>query len=256
MTEPFTLVPEFITAGATLGGEGPFFSGISAAVHEPGCAIPVYMRDVYRWAYLDPRNARLLDRDSVVAAILLGNSHRLQHALLAEVSPGDRVLQAAHVYGSLIPGLARRVGGEGRLDVIDVVPLQVDICRRKLAAFPQARVLVADAGAVSLGRYDVVSCFFLLHELPEETKRSVVDNLLSSLSRNGRAVFIDYHRPASWHPLRSMMQMIYKRFEPFAESLWRNDIHAFATDPEAYTWEKQTFFGGLYQKTVVSSRPG
>lgn len=249
-----TQSPGIVAIDTAVGDAGSSFSGSFADTSEPGGVLPAYLSEIYRWAYLDPRNVRFLDRDSVVSAILFGNSARLQRSLLSEISPGNRVLQAAHVYGGLIPDLAHRVGREGRLDVIEVVPLQADICRRKLAAFPQARVLVADAAAATLGFYDVVSCFFLLHELPEKTKLSVVGNLLSSLSRNGRAVFIDYHRPVPWHPLRPVMQMIYKRFEPFAESLWRNEICAFATDPGEYDWHKTIFFGGLYQKTVVTRR--
>ena len=32
--------------------------------------VPRYLRDVYTWAYLDPRNVRLLDREWIVDVIL------------------------------------------------------------------------------------------------------------------------------------------------------------------------------------------
>ncbi|MBT6094673.1 MAG: class I SAM-dependent methyltransferase [Rhodospirillaceae bacterium] len=212
------------------------------------------MQDVYQWAYLDPHNARLLDKDFIVSTILLGNNRRLKRALLAEVGPGSTALQAAHVYGGLIPELARHIGHAGRLDVIDVVPLQAELCRQKLADLPQAEVFLADAAEFSGRQYDLVSCFFLLHELPDMTKHAVVDNLLSCLAEGGRAVFIDYHRPVNWHPLRPVMRMIYNLFEPFAASMWKNDICTFACDPGLYDWEKRTYFGGIYQKVVVTRR--
>lgn len=217
-------------------------------------AIPDYLRDVYGWAYLDAANARLLDHDVVVAAILLGNSRRLRQALIGELAAGQRVLHAAHVYGRLIPDVAARVGRSGRLDVIDLVPLQAALCRRKLRGYPQARVRIADAARPGEGMYDAVTCFFLLHELPDERKRAVVDALLARVLPGGRAVFIDFHRPAPWHPLRGPMRWLMRRLEPFAESLWHHEIAAFASAPGDYRWHKRTLFGGLYQKTVAYRR--
>jgi hypothetical protein len=34
--------------------------------------------------------------------------------------------------------------------------------------------------------------------------------------------------------------------------LWRQDIRDFASEPEKYDWRKETFFGDLYQKVVVT----
>jgi ubiquinone/menaquinone biosynthesis C-methylase UbiE len=214
-------------------------------------AIPAYLRDVYHWAYLDPANARLLDHDSIVSTILLGNNARLRRTLIAEILTDHRVLQVAHVYGNLIPEMARQIGSGGYLDVIDLVPLQVAMCRKKLREFPQARVRVANATNPGTEFYDVVSCFFLLHEIPDELKHAVVDALLLRVNPGGRVVFVDYHNPAKWHPLRAVMRQLFKRLEPFAESLWHHPIADFASAPQYYRWEKQTFFGGLYQKTVA-----
>jgi SAM-dependent methyltransferase len=217
-------------------------------------ALPAYLRDVYSWAYLNPRNARLLDNEVVVNTLLWGNSGRLRRALLAEITAGDRVLQAAHVYGRLIPELAKTIGPAGRLDVIDVAPLQAAMCRRKLRAFSHARARIADAVHPGDETYDVVVCFFLLHELPKAYKCTVVDALLACLSPGGKAVFIDYHAPAPWHPLRGFMRQIFALLEPFAEAMWRHEIADIASDPEPYVWRTETYFGGLYQKTVASSR--
>jgi SAM-dependent methyltransferase len=220
-------------------------------VQGEAAAIPTYLREVYGWAYLNPTNAYLLDREAVVNAILLGNSRRLRRALLCEIAAGQRVLHAAHVYGRLIPEIAELVGRTGQLDVIDIVPLQAALCRRKLRGFPQARVRVADAAQPGDGVYDVVTCFFLLHEIPDEYKRAVVDALLARVIPGGRVVFVDYHEPARLHPLRGLMRGLLNRLEPFAESLWRHEIAEFASVPGDYGWQKQTLFGGLYQKTVA-----
>lgn len=211
-------------------------------------AIPLHLSTLYGWAYLNRKNACLLDRDAVVSAILLGNHRRLRRAVLSEIAPGASVLQAAHVYGCLIPELARRIGPGGRLDVVDLVPLQAALCRRKLRGFAHARVRVADAAEPGDALYDVVSCFFLLHEIPDEEKRAVVDALLKRVAPGGKAIFIDYHEPARWNPLREAFRRMFDRLEPFAESLWHHEVREFARDAEAFRWEKRTMFGGLYQK--------
>jgi len=217
-------------------------------------AIPPYLRDVYSWAYLDPRNARLLDNDAVVNTLLWGNSGRLRRALLAEISAGQKVMQAAHVYGRLIPEIAKAVGPAGCLDVFDVAPLQAAMCRRKLRGFSHARVRIGDAASPGDGEYDVVVSFFLLHELPNSYKCAVVDALLARLSPSGKAVFIDYHAPAPWHPLRRFMQQVFACLEPFAEAMWHHEIADFASGSGEFVWNKQTYFGGLFQK-VTARRP-
>jgi SAM-dependent methyltransferase len=214
-------------------------------------ALPEYLRQVYGWAYLSRANARWLDRDAVVSAILLGNNGRMRRALLSELAPGQRVLHVAHVYGRLIPEIAATVGATGFLDVIDLVPLQAALCRRKLRGVPQAHVRVADAAQPGSGVYDAATCFFLLHEIPDERKHAVVEALLARIASGGKVVFVDYHAPARWHPLRGVMRTLFDRLEPFAQSLWRHDIAEFASSPGHFRWETQTLFGGMYQKTVA-----
>jgi SAM-dependent methyltransferase len=214
-------------------------------------AIPEYLSAPYGWAYLNRKNARFLDQNAVVSAILLGNHRRLRRAALAEVAPGQRVLQAAHVYGCLIPELAALIGASGRLDVIDLAPLQAALCRRKLRGFAHARVRIADAATPGAQTYDVVNCFFLLHEVPDAQKCLVVDALLAQVAPGGRAVFIDYHAPSRWQPLRGFYRWLFNRFEPFAESMWRHDVREFSGNADAFCWEKVTMFGGVFQKTVA-----
>jgi SAM-dependent methyltransferase len=230
---------------------GPPASRLGLRRRRRGDEIPEYLSTHYGWAYLNRKNAGLLDHDAVVTAIMLGNHRRLRRAALSEVAPGQRVLQASHVYGCLIPELARRIGPRGRLDVIDVAPLQAALCRRKLRGFGYARVRVADAAQPSGATYDVVNCFFLLHELPDEQKRAVVDALLAQVAPGGRAVFVDYHAPARWQPLRGFYRRLFDRLEPFAESMWHREVRDLSRNADAFRWEKVTMFGGVYQKTVA-----
>ncbi len=96
--------------------------------------------------------------------------------------------------------------------------------------------------------------FFLLHELPDSYKCAVVDALLARLSPGGKAIFVDYHEPAAWHPLRGFMQRVYARLEPFAQSMWHNQIEDFASNADTCDWHTETYFGGLYQKVTARAR--
>ena len=213
--------------------------------------IPGYLQDTYAWAYLWPISVWLLDRPWVASAILWGNYRRLKQAAFSEVRPGQRVLQAACVYGDLSQDLGERVGPHGRLEIIDIAPIQVANCRRKLDGIDNAHVRIADAAAPGGGPYDVVFCFFLLHELPDDRKRTVIETLLSSVAPGGSVVFVDYHKPRSLHPLRWLMGLVFDWLEPFARTLWRREISSLAMSAEQFAWRKETYFGGLYQKVVA-----
>jgi SAM-dependent methyltransferase len=214
-------------------------------------AVPEYLRVTYGWAYLNRFAVRLFDRPWVVSAILWGAYSRLWREVRAELRPGQRVLQPACVYGDFSRSLARFLGPRGRLDISDVAPVQVENCRAKLKGFPNASVRIRDAADLRGGSYDAVCSFFLLHEMPETYKRAVVDALLSCVRPGGKVVFVDYHKPHRMHPLKAVMSLVFDLLEPFAKGLWRNEIASYARAPADFAWSKETYFGGLYQKTVA-----
>jgi SAM-dependent methyltransferase len=227
----------------------------AAAVEQNAAvALPDYLVDTYSWAYLRPRSLHLLDRHVVVNSILWGNYRRLVKAACHEFAPGDRVLQAASVYGNLSSRLAEKVGDRGFLDVIDIAPLQVAHCQRKLAGRGNARVRVADATVADERGYDGVCCFFLLHEVPDLQKRRIVNSLLASVRAGGKVVFVDYHRPVRWHPLRPVMALIFRTLEPYAAGLISGSIMGLAESPQDFAWRKETRFGDLYQLVVATKR--
>lgn len=216
-------------------------------------AIPRYLARTYHWAYLDRRTLPWLDREWVVSAILWGNARRLMRSAVSEFRPGHKLLQAACVYGPFSRLLAEQVGSSGSLEVVDVAPIQVANAARKLAGLPQALVRQGDLAArncVAPGAYGAVCCFFLLHEVPTVERACIVDNLLAAVRPGGKIVFVDYHRMRPWHPLRPVMAQVFRRLEPFAESLLDADIRLLSPRGDEFEWTKTTCFGGLYQKLV------
>ena len=216
-----------------------------------GPELPYYLKKTYYWAYVKPDNVKFLDRDIIVSVILWGQHLRLQRAAFSEIKPGQRVLQPASVYGSFCPNLAKHVGSEGKLDILDIAPVQVSGCARKLRDLPQASIRLADARYPGNSEYDVVCCYFLMHELPEEYKRQVMDALLARLAPGGKLVLVDYHKPHWAHPIKPITSLVFDLLEPFAKSLWHHPMRDFATDADQYDWHKETYFGGLYQKVTV-----
>jgi ubiquinone/menaquinone biosynthesis C-methylase UbiE len=215
-------------------------------------AIPRYLNETYTWAYLNPRSVKLLDRELVVATILWWQHGKLARTALAEIDPGSTVLQTACVYGDFSPVLARHIGAEGSLEVVDVAQVQVDSCTKKLRDYPFASVRRLDVLDLGAGEYDAVCCYFLIHEVPDDYKRGLVDVVLNNIGPDGKAIFVDYHKPHWANPLKPVMSLVFDTLEPFAKSLWRQDIRDFASEPEKYRWRKESFFGGLYQKVVAT----
>jgi SAM-dependent methyltransferase len=220
----------------------------------PAIPIPDYLRNVYSWAYLTPWLTGILDRQAMVQAILWGNAQRLIGDVLAAVKPGDRIFQPAAVYGTFSRQLAGQIGRLGRLDVRDIAPLQVALTRQKLKGLQQVHVACGNAASPERREYDAVACFFLLHEVPDDVKVQIVRAMLRLVRPGGKVIFVDYHRPHRWHPLKPVMERVFAWLEPFALAMWSREIEELA-GPRAATfrWSKRTRFSGLYQ-TVIAER--
>ncbi len=215
-------------------------------------AVPGYLRDTYYWAYLDPRNVKRLDHEWIVRTILWQQHRRLEAAAFAEIEPGQRVMQAACVYGSFSASLAAHIGPAGALEVFDVAEVQVLNCRRKLAGFEQAAVWQENVLNLRNGSFDVVVCYFLMHEIPDELKYELVDALSSNVGTGGKIIFVDYHKPHWAHPLKPVTSLVFDKLEPYAKGLWEQDIAEFAQPDNGLHWHKETYFGRLYQKVVAT----
>ncbi len=216
--------------------------------------IPDYLREVYSWAYLNPRSVRLLDHGFIAGTILWGNYRRLSDAALAEFEPGQRVLQPACAYGDVAPRLAARLGPDGMLEMADVAPVQLRNVRRKLVPYAHAHLAHRDAADTPAAAFDAVNCFFLIHEVPEAHRRRIIDALLDAVVPGGKVVFVDYHRPHGLHPLKPLMSLVFDTLEPFAKGLWHQEVRDMAQHPDRFAWSKTTYFGGLYQKVVAVAR--
>jgi ubiquinone/menaquinone biosynthesis C-methylase UbiE len=238
------------------------FPGVTAAISPaeslPGRDIkaPHYLTAHYWWAYVHPRAVWFFERQWLVNLILWGNYVRLRNAALADlgdVLPGT-TLQVACVYGDLTAGLSRRVAaGGGRLDVVDVLPMQLENLRRKLPSGAPARLLSMDSADLRIpdASYDRALLFFLLHEQPASHRARTLSEVFRVVRPGGEIVIVDYALPRWWHPLRYLWRPLLATLEPFALDLWRHEIAHWLPAAARGRSRRQSFFGGLYQKVVI-----
>ena len=104
--------------------------------------IPRYLESVYWWAYVHPRAVHLFEREWLVNTILFGNYARLRDAALAALGrPLDgRTLQVACVYGNLTERLVAQLAPRAQLEVIDILPIQLQNLRDKLSLDSRVRI--------------------------------------------------------------------------------------------------------------------
>jgi ubiquinone/menaquinone biosynthesis C-methylase UbiE len=242
---------------ASLSMSGLTIDDIPLCNSEPERAIPHYLIAHYWWAYTHPVAVRVFERPWLVNLILCGNYARLCNAVLAEFGeslPG-RTLQVACVYGDLTPKLSRRVAQSGGLlDVVDVVPLQLQNLARKLPKAARTRLLHMDSAKLEApsSRYDRALAFFLLHEQPAAHREKTLSELIRVVKRGGKIVIVDYALPQPWNPLRYLWRPLLATLEPFALDLWGEQITKWLPPGIPVQTRKELFFGGLYQKVVIT----
>jgi ubiquinone/menaquinone biosynthesis C-methylase UbiE len=244
------VLPSAVAGGASLAGP--------MAESQPGRNIkaPHYLTAHYWWAYVHPKAVWFFERQWLVNLILWGNYAWLRNAAMAELGddlPG-KTLQVACVYGDLTSRLiSRAAAGGGIIDIVDVLPIQLENLRNKLPSGTPVRLLAMDSTDLNLpdASYDRALLFFLLHEQPRLYRERTLSEVFRVVKPGGKIVIVDYALPHWWHPLRYLWRPLLAALEPFALDLWRHDIAHWLPASARAGWRKQPFFGGLYQKVVI-----
>jgi ubiquinone/menaquinone biosynthesis C-methylase UbiE len=219
--------------------------------------VPEYLQKTYWWAYLHPRAVKIFERQWLVNLILWGNYKRLRDAALNELGEivSGHSLQVACVYGDFTAQFLKRLQNNAQLSVIDIAPIQIENLQQKVGTHKNLTIEQQNAANLCYedNSFEQVMVFFLLHELPADVRQPTVKEALRVVKPGGKVVFVDYHRPVWQHPHRYLMVPILKTLEPFALDLWEMEIaDLIPEDCECSHIEKTTYFGGLYQKVVMT----
>ena len=219
-------------------------------------AIPAYLQQTYWWAYIHPNAVHVFERQWLVNLILWGNFARLRDLALDDMgsSVAGRTLQVACVYGDFSARLASRIAPGGMLDIVDVLPIQLNNLKKKLPHSAPVTLYQRDSTLLGFpdASYDQAILFFLLHEQPAEVRKQTLSEALRVIKPGGKLVLVDYHCPGWLHPLRYLFRPILRVLEPYALDLWQHEISEWLPAhirPEQL--HKQTYFGGLYQKVII-----
>jgi len=213
---------------------------------------PAYLSEIYGPIYEDVEISQNLDDNRLWTLATLGYNNKLANAVCDEINYQNKVLQVGATFGHQIEKIAEKIGSYGKFDILDVSAVQIARLKNKfIYNYPELKFLHQDATTPIKDKYDVVVCYMLLHEVPNQTKIRIVNNILNAVRIGGKVVFVDYHNPSRWNPLRYFIRLVNRLYQPFAETLWKTEIKSFADNPSAYNWRKTTYFGKIYQKVVA-----
>jgi demethylmenaquinone methyltransferase/2-methoxy-6-polyprenyl-1,4-benzoquinol methylase len=154
--------------------------------------------------------ATIADRYDLITILLSYGRDRHWKAQLVKLAaplPGLRALDLATGTGDIAFALARQ---SASVIGLDVTPRMIELARRKAAQFssPQGGTrievaqnrpvfLVGDMGALPFppGSFDVVTTGYGLRNVPDLP--SAIDEMLRVLKPSGRAISLDFNRPAN-----------------------------------------------------------
>lgn len=219
-------------------------------------SIPAYLEKTYWWAYVHPNAVAFFDRHWIINLILMGNFVKLRDIAVNELGLDihGRILQIACVYGDFSVRLAQHLAPDGSLDIIDVVPIQLENVRKKIPPSAPVRLVQRDSASLKFAdaTYDQAILFFLLHEMPATVREKTLSEALRVLKPGGKLVIVDFHKPLAWNPFRYLYPSMFRLLEPFALDIWNQSIEEWLPpgfNPQNIS--QQTYFGSLYQKVVI-----
>ena len=137
--------------------------------------------------------------DTFVRLIALGQdkAFRRMTAEMAQVKPGDTVLEVGCGTGELALAAKALAGAGGSMYGIDASPEMIEVARAKVAKGNidiDFRVGLIEALTFEDSRFDVVLSSLMMHHLPDELKRKGLAEIYRVLKRGGKLFIVDIKR--------------------------------------------------------------
>lgn len=139
--------------------------------------------------------------DSYMRKMTLGRERALRETTvdLAQVKPGDCILEVGCGTGSLTLAAKRRAGPAGKAFGIDIIPVMIDLSRRKAAQAGEE--ITFQPGSVDDipfpdNQFDAVMGSFMIFHMSEDTRRKGIAEIHRVLKPGGRLLVLDLALPA------------------------------------------------------------
>lgn len=222
--------------------------------------LPAYISSVYNGLYMKGNLSKYLDSERFAKISTFGQYEKIKQSVLQEVKEMQNVLWVGNSWGNFMQDVARKISIQGSFDVVEAAPKQYSKLKEKLKNCSNAKVFLDDIEfyypkkSRKRVKYDLVIAYFLLHELPDQKKKRVIESLISLTTRSGKVLFVDYDKPKNFNLLKFPVLWVNRLIEPFAESLMTKGLKTFVQEPEKYIWDKDVFFGNMYQRTTIKRK--
>ncbi len=212
--------------------------------------IPEYMNVYANKLYNNGFWSGICDDERVTALRSLFSNETLTIDLAKEVAKNAHVLQIGLTFGNQIETIYRKVCKQGKYDIFDISDTQMHLADKKFKHY-NLNIIKHDAREPWKEKYDVIICYNLLSDLPPNSREKIVDNVLSSLTKGGKAVFVDCCQPEKWNIWKPFLKIYNLLYRPFALDLWETPIENFASDKESFRWHHVYYSGRRYQKVTA-----
>jgi demethylmenaquinone methyltransferase/2-methoxy-6-polyprenyl-1,4-benzoquinol methylase/phosphoethanolamine N-methyltransferase len=164
--------------------------------------------------------------DAIAGLLTLGSERTVREMTfkLAQVNPGERVLDVGCGTGTLTLAAKRRAGPTGEMHGVDAAPEMIDSARRQAAQAGLDVGLIEDIPFPE-GQFDVGLSSPMLHHLPDDLKRQGYVEMHRTLRPGGRLLAMDLAPPGN-HLLQAlatlvfghrMAKMTYRKWRPWRQ---------------------------------------
>jgi demethylmenaquinone methyltransferase/2-methoxy-6-polyprenyl-1,4-benzoquinol methylase/phosphoethanolamine N-methyltransferase len=176
--------------------------------------------------------------DKLLSLLTLGRAAEMWQtaADLAELSPGEAVLDVGCGTGELAMVLRERLGASGAVTGVDASPQMIALARQK-AARAETRIDYRAAAAEALpfpdATFDAVVSSLMMHHLPDDAKRAALAEMRRVLKAGGRLLLLDLKRPHGTRDRLSLPMLLHRGLRTGAPELVPLVEAAGFTDAEA-----------------------
>ena len=151
--------------------------------------------------------------DSYMRKMTFGRERALRATTvsLAQVKPGDSVLEIGCGTGTLTLAAKRQAGSSGKVFGIDIIPGMIELSQHKAAQAGEE--ITFQLGSIdeipfSENQFDVVMCSFMIFHMSEKVRRKGIAEIFRVLKPQGRFLVVDLALPTQALP-RAIAKMLF-----------------------------------------------